>query len=51
MICKGLDCLHASIAIVFTHLNGLNYCYLTRMILFDVYRSLARSKMITIIAI
>ena len=39
----GPICLHASIAIVSTQLNGFSYCYLTLIILFNITHSFAHS--------
>ena len=47
----GLVCLHPSIAIVSTQLNGFNYCYLTLIILFNTNYLFTDSKVVTSIAI
>ena len=41
-----LICLHTSIAIVFTQLNGFNYCYLPLIILFSINHLFAHSKVL-----
>ena len=46
-----LICLHIRIAIVPTQLNGLNYCYLTLIILFNINHLFADSEVVTTIAI
>ena len=45
-----LICLHTSIA-VSTQLNGLNYCYLTLISIFNIKHLLAQSEVVTSIAI
>ena len=42
-----LICLHTSIAIVSTQLNGLNYCYLTLLILFNINHLFVHSEVAT----
>ena len=44
-------CLHTSIAIISTQLNGFKYCYLTLIILFNINHLFAQSKVVTSIAI
>ena len=64
MICKGLDlsvisflneleliCLHTSSAIVSTQSNGLNHCYQTLIILFNINHLFTDSEVVTSIAI
>ena len=58
MICKRIAIsflkqiyLHTSIDIVSTQLNGLNYCYLTWLILFNINHLFADSEVVTSITI
>ena len=44
-------CKHTIIAIVSTQLNGINYCYLTLLILFNISNLFADSEEVTSIAI
>ena len=43
-----LICLHTSIAIVFTQLNGFSYWYLTLIIPFDINHLFAHSEVTSI---
>ena len=60
MICKSvisflneleMICLHTSIAIVSTQLNGFNHCYQTLIILFHINYLFTDSEVVTSIAI
>ena len=44
-------CVHTIIDIISTQLNGINYCYLTLIILFSVNHLFIDSKVVTSIAI
>ena len=44
-------CLDSRIAIVSMQLNGINYCYLARTVLFDINHLFAESEVFTSIAI
>ena len=44
-------CLHTSIAVVFTQLNGFNYCNLTLIIQFKINNLFIQSEVVTSIAI
>ena len=46
-----VTCLHTSITIVSTQLNGFSYCYQTFMILFNIIHLFADSEIVTNIAI
>ena len=46
-----LICLHSSVAIVTTQLNGFNYCFLTHIILFNMNHLFADSEVVKNIAI
>ena len=46
-----LICLHTSIALLSTQLNGFNYCYLTLQILLNINSLFADSEVVTSIAI
>ena len=46
-----LICLHTAIAIIFTQLDGFNYCYRTLIILYNINHLFAHSEVITSIDI
>ena len=44
-----LICLHTCIAVVYTQLNSLNYCYLTLLIIFNNNHLFVDSEVVTVL--